>query len=53
VAALSSFYPEAKNIHDPETRNISIVRLLAKLPTLAAFCYRHVKVCPSSTPTMI
>src|SRR5205807_5273356 len=39
VAALSSFYPEAKNIHDPESRNISIIRLLAKMPTLAAFCY--------------
>ena len=35
VAALSSFYPEAKNIHDPEQRNISIIRLLAKVPTLA------------------
>jgi citrate synthase len=30
VAAMSSFYPEAKNIHEPESRNISIVRLLAK-----------------------
>src|SRR5918997_6213286 len=37
VAALSSFYPEAKNIFDPEQRNISIVRLLAKVPTIAAF----------------
>ncbi|MDB4913627.1 MAG: citrate synthase, partial [Gemmatimonadetes bacterium] len=36
VAALSSFYPNAKNIQDPEERHISIVRLLAKLPTLAA-----------------
>jgi citrate synthase len=43
VAALSSFYPEAKNIFDQEQRNISIIRLLAKLPTLAAFCYRHAK----------
>jgi citrate synthase len=50
VAALSSFYPEAKNIHDPEARNISIVRLLAKLPTLAAFCYRHVKGLPFIYP---
>src|SRR5881398_1254418 len=32
VAALSSFYPNAKNIQDPEERHISIVRLLAKLP---------------------
>src|SRR4051812_31543605 len=50
VAALSSFYPEAKNIHDPEQRNIAIVRLLAKLPTLAAFCYRHVKGLPFIYP---
>jgi citrate synthase len=50
VAALSSFYPEAKNIFDEEQRNISIVRLLAKLPTLAAFCYRHVKGLPFIYP---
>src|SRR5678810_216902 len=50
VAALSSFYPEAKSIHDPEQRNISIIRLLAKLPTLAAFCYRHIKGLPFIYP---
>jgi citrate synthase len=50
VAALSSFYPEAKNIHDPESRDISIVRLLAKMPTLAAFCYRHSKGLPFIYP---
>src|SRR5436853_1566919 len=50
VAAMSSFYPEAKDIHDPESRNISIVRLLAKLPTLAAFCYRHIKGLPFIYP---
>jgi citrate synthase len=50
VAAMSSFYPEAKNIHDAESRNISIVRLLAKLPTLAAFCYRHIKGLPFIYP---
>jgi citrate synthase len=50
VAALSSFYPEAKEIHDPESRNISIVRLLAKMPTLAAFCYRHSKGLPFIYP---
>src|SRR6187200_610326 len=43
VAALSSFYPEAKNIFDPDQRYISIIRLLAKVPTLAAFIYRHNK----------
>jgi citrate synthase len=50
VAALSSFYPEAKNIHDAGQREISVVRLLAKLPTLAAFCYRHVKGLPFIYP---
>jgi citrate synthase len=50
VAALSSFYPAAKNIHDPAERHISIVRLLAKLPTLAAFCFRHVKGLPFIYP---
>ncbi len=50
VAALSSFYPEAKHIHDPEQRYISIIRLLAKLPTLAAFCYRHSKGLPFVYP---
>src|SRR3954471_24013024 len=50
VAALSSFYPEAKNINDPESRNISIIRLLAKMPTLAAFCYRHSKGLPFIYP---
>ncbi|HVE78773.1 MAG TPA: citrate synthase [Gemmatimonadaceae bacterium] len=50
VAALSSFYPEAKSIHDPEQRSISIIRLIAKVPTIAAFCYRHVKGLPYIYP---
>ncbi|GBC85383.1 Citrate synthase [bacterium HR11] len=41
VAALSTFYPEAKNIFDPEIRLKQIWRLIAKMPTLAAFAYRH------------
>ena len=42
VAALSTFYPEAHaTFDDPDVRNISIMRLLAKVPTIAAFCYRH------------
>ncbi|MEO6879300.1 MAG: citrate/2-methylcitrate synthase, partial [Gemmatimonadaceae bacterium] len=49
-AAMSSFYPEAKNIHEPESRDISIIRLLAKMPTLAAFCYRHSKGLPFIYP---
>ncbi len=50
VAALSSFYPSAKNIHDPDERNLAIIRLIAKLPTLAAFAYRHVKGLPFVYP---
>jgi citrate synthase len=41
VAALSTFYPEAGNIADPAVRRRQIIRLIAKLPTLAAFAYRH------------
>src|SRR6185295_4957320 len=41
VAALSGFYPDAKNIHDQRTRRIQMIRLLAKMPTIAAFSYRH------------
>ena len=50
VAALSSFYPEAKNIKDPAQRYISTIRLLAKMPTLAAFIYRHGKGLPFIYP---
>ena len=41
VAALATFYPEAKAINDPEVRRIQFYRLIAKMPTLAAFAYRH------------
>jgi citrate synthase len=41
VAGLSTFYPEAKDIEDPENRRAQIVRLIAKMPTLAANAYRH------------
>ena len=40
VAALSTFYPEAKDIVDPEIRDKQILRLIAKMPTLAACCHR-------------
>ncbi|HXE61375.1 MAG TPA: citrate synthase [Gemmatimonadaceae bacterium] len=50
VAALSSFYPNAKNIFDPEERNLSVIRLIAKVPTLAAFIYRHSKGLPFVYP---
>ncbi len=41
VAALSTFYPEAKNVHDPAIRQLQIYRLLGKMPTIAAYAYRH------------
>jgi citrate synthase len=41
VGALSTFYPDANQIHDQEIRRIQIIRLLAKMPTLAAFAFRH------------
>jgi len=41
LAALSTVYPEAKNIHDPVNRQKQIVRLVAKMATLAAYSYRH------------
>jgi len=40
VAALSTFYPEAKDIEDPENRMLQMTRLIAKMPTLAAAAYR-------------
>ncbi len=40
LAALGTFYPEAKDIFDPESRHKQILRLIAKAPTLAAMCYR-------------
>ncbi|HEV3093843.1 MAG TPA: citrate synthase [Solirubrobacteraceae bacterium] len=41
VGALSTFYPDANQIHNEEVRAIQITRLLAKMPTLAAFAFRH------------
>jgi citrate synthase len=41
VAALSTFYPEARNIHDPGVRKLQIIRLIGKMPTLTAYSYRH------------
>jgi citrate synthase len=41
VGALSTFYPDAPQIKDPEIRYSHVVRLIAKMPTLAAFAYRH------------
>jgi citrate synthase len=41
VAAMSTVYPDAKNIHDPESRLLQIKRLIGKVPSIAAFSYRH------------
>jgi citrate synthase len=41
VGALSTFYPDAKQIDDPEERYMAAIRMIAKVPTLAAFAYRH------------
>jgi citrate synthase len=41
IAALSSFYPEAREVHDPKIREIMAIRLIAKMPTLAAYAFRH------------
>lgn len=50
VAALSTFYPEAKEIQDPQVRWIQIIRLVAKMPTLAAYAYRHHRGLPYVYP---
>ena len=41
VGALSTFYPDASQIKDEEIRYLQIIRLIAKMPTLAAFAFRH------------
>jgi citrate synthase len=50
VAALSTFYPDAKNIHDAQCRRDQVFRLIAKTPTLAAFAYRHSVGMPYAYP---
>jgi citrate synthase len=50
VAALSTFYPEAKQATDAEVRRLQVVRLIAKMPTLAAFAYRHSLGMPYNYP---
>ena len=50
IAALSTFYPEAKQIDDEGSRQNQIFRLIAKSPTVAAFAYRHMIGMPYSYP---
>ncbi len=50
VAALSTFYPEAKEVHCEANRMLQAKRLIAKVPTLAAFTYRHSQGHPYNYP---
>ena len=50
VSALSTFYPEARNVDDPQVRLHQIRRLIAKVPTIAAFSYRHNRGLPYVYP---
>jgi citrate synthase len=50
VGALSTFYPDAKEIHDPANRRLQRIRLLAKTPTIAAFAFRHSRGLPFVFP---
>ncbi len=50
VGALSTFYPEANAIKDEESRYMQVIRLIAKMPTLAAFSYRHNRGMPYVYP---
>jgi citrate synthase len=50
VGAMSTFYPDARNIHDADSRRKQTYRLIGKMPTLAAFAYRHSKGMPYAYP---
>jgi len=50
VGALSTLYPDAKKIEDDRERHLAAVRLIAKVPTLAAFAYRHSRGLPYVYP---
>ncbi len=50
VGALSAFYHDSLDISDPQHRDLSARRLLAKVPTIAALCYRHANGKPPVYP---
>ena len=50
VGALSTFYPDAKDVFDEPRRREQLIRLVAKMPTLAAFAYRHARGLPYAYP---
>ncbi|MDH5673367.1 MAG: citrate synthase [Myxococcales bacterium] len=50
VAALATYYPDAKNVSDPDSRRTQMYRVIAKMPTLAAYAYRHRRGLPAIQP---
>ncbi len=50
IGALSTFYPEAKNVGDINNRHLQMLRLIGKVPTLAAYAYRHSQGLPYVGP---
>ncbi len=50
VSALSTFYPESKHVTDAANRRLHMTRLVAKIPTLAAYAYRHRRGLPVVSP---
>jgi citrate synthase len=52
VAALSTVYPDARNVLDPASRRLQILRLIGKVPTIAAYTYRHSLGYPYVYPDM-
>lgn len=50
VGALSTFYPESKDVKDPANRDLQVRRLIAKVPSISAYCYRHALGMPYNYP---
>jgi citrate synthase len=50
VGALSTFYPESKNVRDPQSRHVQTARAIGKVATIAAWCYRHTLGYPYNYP---
>ena len=50
IAAMSTFWPDSKNIEDPAQRHVETVRLIAKMPTVAASAYRRSEGLPYVLP---
>jgi len=50
LAALSAFYPDAKGVLEPEVRQLQVLRLIGKVPTIAAYAYRHSQGLPYVYP---